>query len=399
MTDYETELQRIRHELRDLAEDLGPASANTAIAWGELVPAKCSLGRNIRVTRLDLAAEFLGVLCERDQLLDRIRLYRAINLPNKILDEKVESLAQRFLDDDSLIKELRQRLRRDAADRLRGAHFEYRDLPPSETAEGDDADALCDHLFHESVEAERELLLTNRLGGTQSFEPELKRLVLEGASALQESMMRGLSAGGFKALARWLRAYGRCTLNYPWPSHSDSLSPIQYLHTLMKNHESYPYGWLRQLSNDPEYAGLGPDLFGIWNELAELFGQIDFDDLVEDLQHGIPPFSPGGNDQINIVPGDRKVACKPVLLALARGGGKSGKFAFENVMRAVKEHLIECQDILKLVVFVTDTWDSRKFLEDHFGELASWRRRNIRFLFLGVGAPRDQMAPIAVDLS
>lgn len=140
------------------------------------------------------------------------------------------------------------------------------------------------------------------------------------------------------------------------------------------------------------------------SDLAGLFSQIDFDDIVEDLKGGIAPFSPGGDDRINIVPGDQKVACKPVLLAFARGSGSSswgrtGKFAFENVMKNVKQHLIDCQDVLRLVVIVTDTWDSRKFIEEHYAELSSWRRRKIRFLFLGVGAPRNHLAPIAVHLT
>ncbi len=167
--------------------------------------------------------------------------------------------------------------------------------------------------------------------------------------------------------------------------------------------ESNSYGWLRQISNDPEYAELGEVAFGIWEELAKLFTEKPFDDIIKDLRNEKFPLGSAAGDSVNLLPGDQKVSCKPVLIAFARGSGsgsgKDAKFGFEKVMKTTKKHIIDCQGVLKLVVFITDTWDSKKVMEDHFEELSSWRRRNIRFLFLGVGAPRNQLARIAVDLS
>lgn len=404
MNDFQTERQRIRKELRVLARDLGSPRLAGPRDWREMVSAVHSFGRDIRVTRLDLAVEFLGVLCERDQLLKRVGLQRTIDPQDDPRDEEVESLARFLLEDDSLVSLIGARLHDEGAFRLRGALLKYTDDPSPEDGATEEAETLVDILLHESVEADRALLVAERIAGRNDVDPDLKQVIFRGAGVLQESMLNGLSSHGFKTLTRWLKAYRRSTLAYTWlfPS-DDSRTPIHHLHTLMKTHEFDPYGWLRQLSNDPEYAELGDVAYGLWEELAGLFIQIDFDDIIEDLKGGIVPFGPAAGDRVNILPGDGKVACKPVLLAFARGGGsgsgKSGKFAFENVMKAVKQHVIDCQDVLKLVILVTDTWDSRKFVEDHFGELSSWRRRNVRFLFLGVGAPRNQLARIAVDLT
>ena len=68
-------------------------------------------------------------------------------------------------------------------------------------------------------------------------------------------------------------------------------------------------------------------------------------------------------------------------------------------MQSVKKHLIDCQNVVKLVVVVSDTWDSSSFTSKHADELAAWRRRGIRFIFSGVGIPRNQIFPVTVDLT
>lgn len=401
MSEFEKELERIKEELRGLARDITPGAKGEEDSWESLVPASHTLGRKVRVTRLDLAAEFLGVVCERDELLKRISLQQETGFPEDAFEEEVETLARRLAGDKVLLSMLGERVRAESVSRLRGRLLDYGDLPSLKEGEYDEADLLSDHLLHETVEAERDRLLVERFQNREGFSPELGQLVMDGSSILQESMMKGLSLDDLKTLQTWLKAYRRSTLHYSWLSREeDTANPIQHLFTLMKTNGNFSFNRLTQLSNDPEYADLGEETYGIWEQLAELFGQLDFDDIIEDLKGGCFPFGPEGDDRINIVPGYDKVACKPVLLAFAKGSDVRSKLAFENVMKSVKQHLIDCQDIVKLVVFVTDTWDSRKFMSDHYGELSSWRRKDgVRFLFLGVGAPRDQIAPIAVDLT
>jgi len=68
-------------------------------------------------------------------------------------------------------------------------------------------------------------------------------------------------------------------------------------------------------------------------------------------------------------------------------------------MQGVKKHLIDCQSVVKLVVVVSDTWDSSSFGRNHAEELAAWRRRGVRFIFSGVGVPRNQIFPISINLT
>ena len=69
------------------------------------------------------------------------------------------------------------------------------------------------------------------------------------------------------------------------------------------------------------------------------------------------------------------------------------------MIKKVKNHLIECRDTIQLVIVVTDWWDSRLFMKNDFDELSAWyRTSNIHFEFAAVGAPRDQLSSLAVDL-
>ena len=106
-----------------------------------------------------------------------------------------------------------------------------------------------------------------------------------------------------------------------------------------------------------------------------------------------------GGTHINLIPSERTSTCTSTLLPVAKGRGARNSFSFDNVMQSVKKHLIDCQNVVKLVVVVSDTWDSSSFTSKHADELAAWRRRGIRFIFSGVGIPRNQIFPVTVDLT
>ena len=411
MTKTNRLIARLTNDLRELAADLeGLPVEASEILWREIVVAKQSLGRGIRIERLELASEFLGIYLEREQLIERLNRLRSSPQTSVNEGEGVfAGLATELLEDVSLVRLLGAKLWIGSG--LRAIADDYSNARDSED---DWEDSLADDLFNVTVEAQRELAVAEKVaacdgvgveipvsGDVQAPVVEIPGVTLSAAKIQQQAMLDGLDPKAFRALVRWFRSYRRATLNYTWlESQQNSETPINNLFTMMTTNELNPLGWLRQLSNHPEYRELDDSTFGIWNTLQELFDQMDFDDIIEDLKDGVPSFGGDSDDRINIIPGDEKVACKPVLLAFSNGSGKRGKFGFDNVMHGVKKHLIDCQDIVKLVVFVTDTWDSRKFMDDHFDELSSWRAKDdVRFLFLGVGAPRDQLSQIAVDLT
>ncbi len=161
---------------------------------------------------------------------------------------------------------------------------------------------------------------------------------------------------------------------------------------------------LGSMLDHPEYADIPEDVRAVSSLLSSIFEQGSFDDFIEAIESDAYPgrFDPAnveGGHLINVIPSERKSTCTSTLLAVARGRGSRSPFSFDNVMQGVKKHLIDCQNVVKLVVVASDTWDSSSFARNHAEELAAWRRRGIRFIFSGVGIPRNQIFPISIDLT
>jgi hypothetical protein len=106
----------------------------------------------------------------------------------------------------------------------------------------------------------------------------------------------------------------------------------------------------------------------------------------------------GSSIEINVIPGTHPDDCRRVLLAVSRGAGRKGSLGFERIMQMVKQHLIRCGQITRLVVFLCDNWDTQSFEDLHSDELREWHLQGVRFIFLLVGSPRRQVSPVCVDL-
>ncbi|MCF6312337.1 MAG: hypothetical protein L3J39_07785 [Verrucomicrobiales bacterium] len=405
MSEIETEIKQSEGLLIALAEGLREHHGQSEEFWQQLVSSCYDFKQDIKIPRLDLANEFLCLYCEPLQLVARLKLSKNIDYPtfrshpenNNVLS--IESLADALLKNSSLVKLLGKHLMDKAVMRLSPNAF-YRSIPKSKNP---DSYTLADYLYHETVESEKELLLVKQLIGMEGIEPKLLNHTNIASRHLQELMLAQADTDDLKALTQWFRNYRRATLNYSWlSSQANTDTPVNYLLKLMKTRTQSILQWGSHPSNDPEYSNLNiGDLGNIWESLDDLFSQIDFDDIIEGLKDGFLPIDIRGRGDINIIPSeDGKSVCKPVLLAFSRTSGKRGKFSFDKVMDEVKQHLIECQDLVKLVIVVSDTWDSKKFMADHYGQLSAWRKTDdVRFLFLMVGAPRNQIAPISVDLT
>ena len=163
---------------------------------------------------------------------------------------------------------------------------------------------------------------------------------------------------------------------------------------------------LQPALENPEYADLRNEIDAVSRFMAAMIAQGSFDDFIEKIESDFypgasSPWEVEGEGHINLIPsfGNTTSSCSSTLLAVAKGRGSRNPFAFDNVMQGVKAHLIDCQKAVKLVVVATDTWDSTSFARKHAGELKAWRRRGVRFIFTGVGVPRNQIFPITVDLT
>lgn len=82
-----------------------------------------------------------------------------------------------------------------------------------------------------------------------------------------------------------------------------------------------------------------------------------------------------GGDVINVIPGDQKLACTRITLAMATGVSPANALGFSNVMRSVREYLIDCERMAKVVVLLTDTWNPRH-IEEHIGDIRAHARHS-----------------------
>ena len=138
----------------------------------------------------------------------------------------------------------------------------------------------------------------------------------------------------------------------------------------------------------------------------------DNDPEISDIYPLSPRYSGDQSSQITIIPGDKKAACNAVVLTLVYGGFQPTPTSVvdgllehnrmvqahrRSVFRSLKAHLIKCGEIVKFVLVVLDHWDGPTFEREHVAELAAWRERGVRFLFLLVTRERS-LSPIAVEL-
>jgi hypothetical protein len=125
----------------------------------------------------------------------------------------------------------------------------------------------------------------------------------------------------------------------------------------------------------------------VLGEVSDLVGHIDglladssYDRLVHQIMQrdwALSNQSPAG-ESINVIPGQEKVACSRVTLAVSTGFSAASSIGFPRVMRSVREYLIDCQRMAKAVVLLTDTWSPRH-IDEHIGDIQA-HARNGRYV-------------------
>lgn len=81
-----------------------------------------------------------------------------------------------------------------------------------------------------------------------------------------------------------------------------------------------------------------------------------------------------GSNVINVIPSDQRVACTKITLAMSTGISPVSWLAFPSVMRSVREHLIDCERLAKVVILLTDTWSPRH-IEEHIKDIQAHARQ------------------------
>jgi hypothetical protein len=96
------------------------------------------------------------------------------------------------------------------------------------------------------------------------------------------------------------------------------------------------------------------------------------DDIILGSDRSGNPFT---SSMINVIPGDPQHACCPILLAVA--SGLRGPCSFGGILSRVVEHMDDCADITKVVLFYTDSWSESVFK-------SRFRREFVRAAEMGV---------------
>lgn len=103
---------------------------------------------------------------------------------------------------------------------------------------------------------------------------------------------------------------------------------------------------------------------------------ISYKSLVDQMIHGEGVIGHHARDGglINVIPGNQKVACTRLALAMSTGTSLVSELGFPSVMRSVREHLIDCEQVARAVILLTDTWNPR-LNKEHFGDVMAHARR------------------------
>ena len=392
MKNSETLIEHQEQKLSQLLADLSPvlASGEKQPDWAALLRSQW-LAMDVDLEAADLAYLFLGEFFSWESLRKRRHI---LGLPEVSTPDSEEwrGTVSRLMSDEGLKESLAKRLLEAAMEFQQDAHAT---LFLDAYEEQDEADqSILEALYHRAIHAEKTLTLMERLDLSASVGQKLSSGLntpvtpFQVFQQAQELQYRALSSRERCALRQWLNNFTQASLAFPRLQQGEG-GAMQYTYDLMKdNHYQVPI---------PQDVDLSPETVKL---LSDLFLCFDFDQFFDGFKDGIPPAPTwaGGHDEISIIPssGDDE-ACRPVLLAFARG--KSGKHGYLEVIKKVKNHLIECRDTIQLVIVVTDWWDSRLFMKNDFDELSAWyRTSNIHFEFAAVGAPRDQLSSLAVDL-
>lgn len=84
---------------------------------------------------------------------------------------------------------------------------------------------------------------------------------------------------------------------------------------------------------------------------------------------------------LNIIPSKKgQSSCEPILLVLSTG--LKGKDSIWTRLTEANNHLVKCHPTTKVVLFVCDCWEAKKFETDHRTTFEAWATRGVTTLFL-----------------
>jgi hypothetical protein len=147
------------------------------------------------------------------------------------------------------------------------------------------------------------------------------------------------------------------------------------------------------------------ELNSVLNTMEDLIASLGFDGAWEQLTSDDFETLPagrgrGGRQPINVIPSEGRItACTSTVLALFKvAASRKPATGFRNIMSELRTHLVDCHPTTQNAILITDWWNAKSFAEEHFSELAAWRRKGVQIIVLLVSEPGSTLTPLRIWL-
>lgn len=137
----------------------------------------------------------------------------------------------------------------------------------------------------------------------------------------------------------------------------------------------------------------------IIQRVSEVVAEMGYDELIRAVtsyggQSG-PNSMLGNTAPVNLIPGEGRGQCCPIVVAMASGSNRAKKLGFPQVMRELRAHLIRCAGRTKLAIVITDVWDP-KLVDESRKDLLAHQGNGLQLIvLLAVGTT---VAHVPIDL-
>jgi len=380
--------------LQRLADDVAGLASN-GTDWQSMVVAPRTLDPDQPIESWYLAEYFLNAWVEWHTVLDRYLRYFGQPLdriPRVWGRLKIQSkeLAGRLQCDPSLDKWIAR-----SCERL---------LQPDAQS---DADVSA--LFHQVINSHSRLALVRNSGEQREGGP-MWRSSSTAAWGYDRQVKQRLYALPFnlrEPLLWHLRHYRHAMLDVSWLdeprwNEGDEARRSAFEDVLGRPSAAPP--WIGRFTDDlrsdmPSADQVYRVLCRIMRAIAEIGYECFFDDVTSNEMNPGPD-SPLGDEAVRVIRKDMPggdPALRNIVVGVARGSQKRAFYGRPNVLVKLGETLTAAAAPMAAIVLV-DSWDTAEFQREHFPAFRLHHARGHRFLFLLVGSPETQVAPLPLDL-
>ncbi len=387
---------RLKDESRRLTQLKGDVAAciKKGADWDATVPAVRTLGTDLPVEKWYLAEQFLNAWNEWHTVLTRYLRFLgqpAERIPGAWRKLKLECVGvAKQLQNDSALDE-----------RIAVSWAGVPEVEPGAEVDAQD-------LFHEIVASHARLALLRH--GDREHAAPIWRQSATAAWAYDRQVKERLGRLPLELreqLAWHLRHYRHAMLDASWLdekrwNEGDEARRSAFEEVLGR--PSVAPTWIGRFTDDlrsdmPAADQIHRVVWRIVRAIAETGYECFFEDVTSNEMNAGPD-SPLGDEAVRVIrkgtPGT-DLASANIIIGVAKGAQKRAYYGRPNVLLKLGETLTAAPAPVVAIVLV-DSWDTAEFQREHFPAFRLHHARGHRFLFLLVGSPETQVAPLPLNL-